>query len=158
MFFPYLLPFVIHQNSLSTLVPDTFFNKDYLASYLSYNIKTLATDFIAFDSVENTTINSVPVIIKTTTKIERKFALAVPINDVYDWGRENSKGHEFIYSKYIRAGNGFDSTNQAPSCENVPGAGDNFPLAPDMRGEVRVLKAGGRGLPTSMQEWENQKN
>ena len=65
--------------------------------------------------VEDTTINSVPVKIKTTTTIERKFALAVPINDVYDWGRENSKGHEFIYSKYIRAGDTFDNTNQAPS-------------------------------------------
>ena len=32
--------------------------------------------------VEDTTINSVPVKIKTTTTIERKFALAVPINDV----------------------------------------------------------------------------
>ncbi len=51
--------FVIHQNSLSTLVPNAFFNKDYLASYLSYNIKTLATDFIAFDSIENTTIKNV---------------------------------------------------------------------------------------------------
>ena len=108
--------------------------------------------------VENTTINSVPVQIKTTTKIERKFALAVPINDVYDWGRENFKGHEFIYSKYIRAGDTFDDTNQAPSCENVPGGGDNFPLAPEMRGEVRILKAGGGGLPISIQEWENQKN
>ena len=108
--------------------------------------------------VENTTINSAPVIIKTTTKIERKFALTVPINDVYDWGEKNSKEHEFIYSKYIRAGNGFDSTNQAPSCENAPGAGDNFPLAPDMQGEVRILKATGTGLPFSIQEWENQKN
>ena len=107
--------------------------------------------------VEDTTINSVPVKITTTTTIERKFALAVPINDVYDWGEENSKGHEFIYSKYIRAGDSFDDTNQAPSCENIPGAGDNSP-SPDMQGEVRILKAGGGGLPISMDEWENQKN
>jgi hypothetical protein len=43
---------VIHQNSLSILVPNTYFNEDYLASYLSHNIKTLATDYITFDSLE----------------------------------------------------------------------------------------------------------
>lgn len=43
---------VIHQNSLSSLVPNTYFKEDNLASYLSYNIKTLATDYITFDSLE----------------------------------------------------------------------------------------------------------
>ncbi|WP_299669044.1 DUF3822 family protein [uncultured Polaribacter sp.] len=42
---------VIHQNNLSTLVPNHFFNENELASYLSLNIKTLATDFIAFDEI-----------------------------------------------------------------------------------------------------------
>jgi hypothetical protein len=47
---------VIHQNSLATLVPNVFFNKDKLASYLNFNIKTLSTDFIIFDELEQ--INS----------------------------------------------------------------------------------------------------
>ncbi len=43
----------IHQNSLSTLVPTSFFDENKLKMYLQYNIKTLATDFIAFDDVLN---------------------------------------------------------------------------------------------------------
>lgn len=42
---------VIHQNTLSTLVPDALFNPEELNTYLDYNIKTLTTDFIAFDSL-----------------------------------------------------------------------------------------------------------
>jgi hypothetical protein len=44
---------VIHQNNLSTLVPNQFFNEKELASYLNFNIKTLATDFITFDDLQN---------------------------------------------------------------------------------------------------------
>lgn len=51
--------FVIHQNSLSTLVPNTFFNKDHLASYLKHSIQTLATDFITFDSIDALEIKNV---------------------------------------------------------------------------------------------------
>jgi len=47
---------VIHQNNLSTLVPDRFFNKKKMAFYLNFNIKTLATDFITFDDLE--TVNA----------------------------------------------------------------------------------------------------
>ncbi|MGB1284686.1 MAG: DUF3822 family protein, partial [Polaribacter sp.] len=39
--------FVIHQNDLSTLVPNKFFDKNKLKDYLNYTIKTLASDFIA---------------------------------------------------------------------------------------------------------------
>ncbi|WP_232734728.1 DUF3822 family protein [Polaribacter sp. ALD11] len=43
---------VIHQNNLATLVPNSFFDERKLASYLNFNIKTLATDFITFDNLE----------------------------------------------------------------------------------------------------------
>jgi hypothetical protein len=43
---------VIHQNNLSTLVPDHFFNEKELTSYLNFNVKTLATDFVSFDAIE----------------------------------------------------------------------------------------------------------
>lgn len=43
---------VIHQNNLSTLVPNRFFDKKKLAFYLNFNVKTLATDFITFDDLE----------------------------------------------------------------------------------------------------------
>ncbi|WP_243456820.1 DUF3822 family protein [Polaribacter batillariae] len=44
---------VIHQNNLVTLVPNEYFNKNQLASYLNFNIKTLATDFITFDEIDS---------------------------------------------------------------------------------------------------------
>ncbi|MEE9407719.1 MAG: DUF3822 family protein [Polaribacter sp.] len=50
---------VIHQNNLATLVPNKYFNEDKLAEYLNFNIKTLATDFIAFDEIENIKAKSV---------------------------------------------------------------------------------------------------
>ena len=40
---------VIHQNNLSVLVPNRYFNKKELASYLNFNIKKLTIDYIAFD-------------------------------------------------------------------------------------------------------------
>ncbi|MFQ3181496.1 MAG: hypothetical protein ACI9Z4_001091 [Polaribacter sp.] len=42
----------IHQNKLSTVVPNRFFNKKNMASYLNFNIKTLATDFVTFDDLK----------------------------------------------------------------------------------------------------------
>jgi hypothetical protein len=42
---------VIHENSLSTLVPSAYFDEKFLAEYLNFNIKTLKTDFIAFDDL-----------------------------------------------------------------------------------------------------------
>ncbi|PWG04994.1 DUF3822 family protein [Polaribacter aquimarinus] len=43
---------VIHQNALSCLVPNEYFNENKLESYLSYNIKSLTTDYITFDNLE----------------------------------------------------------------------------------------------------------
>ena len=43
----------IHQNNLSTLVPNKYFSEDKLSEYLNFNIKTLATDFLTFDELNN---------------------------------------------------------------------------------------------------------
>ena len=42
---------VIHQNNLSTLVPDLYFKKGDLNNYLKYSIKTIATDLIVYDDL-----------------------------------------------------------------------------------------------------------
>lgn len=42
---------VIHQNNLVTLVPNAFFSKKNLKEYLSFNIKTLPTDFFVYDDL-----------------------------------------------------------------------------------------------------------
>ncbi|PQJ82942.1 hypothetical protein BTO16_02505 [Polaribacter glomeratus] len=49
--FEYTSVLVIHKNNLATLVPSKYFDENKLASYLNFNIKTLSTDFIAFDEV-----------------------------------------------------------------------------------------------------------
>jgi hypothetical protein len=43
---------IIHQNSLSTLVPNTLFLEEHLKEYLDFNIKTLENDFFAYDSID----------------------------------------------------------------------------------------------------------
>ena len=43
---------VIHQNSLATLVPNKLFREEHLKDYLDFNIKTLKTDFFAFDNID----------------------------------------------------------------------------------------------------------
>ncbi len=50
---------IIHQNNLATLVPAALFNENELQLYLDYNIKTLANDFIAFDSLTQLDIKNV---------------------------------------------------------------------------------------------------
>lgn len=41
--------FAIHQNNLATLVPNKLFERNNLAPYLKYDVKTLKTDFITYD-------------------------------------------------------------------------------------------------------------
>ena len=50
---------VIHQNNLFTLVPDLYFSENKLSEYLNFNIKTLATDFIAFDDIQGVNAKNV---------------------------------------------------------------------------------------------------
>ena len=50
---------VVHQNNLFTLVPNAYFSEDKLTEYLNFNIKTLATDFIAFDDIQGTNAKNV---------------------------------------------------------------------------------------------------
>lgn len=42
----------IHKNELVTQVPQELFDENHLKSYLNYNIKTLPSDFIAFDNLQ----------------------------------------------------------------------------------------------------------
>jgi hypothetical protein len=50
---------IIHQNNLSTLVPTPLFDENELTVYLDYNIKTLANDYAAFDSLGQLDIKNV---------------------------------------------------------------------------------------------------
>ncbi|MFV9551132.1 DUF3822 family protein [Algibacter sp. PT7-4] len=49
---------IVHDNDLSTLVPEPLFNENHLADYLKFNSKILKSDFIAFDAIkENKSVN-----------------------------------------------------------------------------------------------------
>ena len=49
---------VIHQNELSTLVPEAFYDEKNKADYLKFNSKILRTDFITVDKIEvNKSVN-----------------------------------------------------------------------------------------------------
>lgn len=50
---------VIHQNSLATIVPDEYFDEKKLKIYLNYTVKTLADDYIAFDTLQSVNANTV---------------------------------------------------------------------------------------------------
>jgi len=50
---------IIHQNNLSTVVPAALFHEDELDLYLNYNIKTLANDYVAFDSLSHVDLKNV---------------------------------------------------------------------------------------------------
>ena len=47
---------VVHQNELSTIVPNELFNENNCADYLKYNSKILKSDYIAYDDI--TAINA----------------------------------------------------------------------------------------------------
>ena len=44
---------VFHQNNLATIVPNEYFNENSLKDYLNFTIKTLATDFISYDGIDD---------------------------------------------------------------------------------------------------------
>jgi hypothetical protein len=50
---------VIHNNNLSTFVPEALFDENFLGSYLQYNTKVFETDFFAFDEISNYQMNAV---------------------------------------------------------------------------------------------------
>ena len=50
---------VIHNNNLSTFVPEPLFDEHFLGSYLQFNTKVFETDFFAFDEISNYQLNTV---------------------------------------------------------------------------------------------------
>jgi hypothetical protein len=50
---------VIHNNNLSTFVPEPLFDENFLGSYLQYNTKVFETDFFTFDEISKYQLNAV---------------------------------------------------------------------------------------------------
>ena len=49
---PFKKVFLIHNNALSTFVPEALFNDKNLSDYLKFNIKILENDFMAYDALK----------------------------------------------------------------------------------------------------------
>lgn len=65
---------VIHDNNLSALVPDAFFNENHLADYLKFNSKILKSDYITFDKIPiNNSVNVYVPYINVNNYIYDKF-------------------------------------------------------------------------------------
>jgi hypothetical protein len=43
---------VVHQNNLSCLVPNTYFEEAHMKTYLEHNVKVLPNDFISYDPLK----------------------------------------------------------------------------------------------------------
>jgi len=56
---PFHIVRVCHTNNLASLVPFSIFDNTLLSSYLDYNIRVLADDFITYDEVHHTDIVNV---------------------------------------------------------------------------------------------------
>ncbi len=50
---------VIHQNNLNALVPNPYFKEDALKSYLKYSIRTITTDLIVYDELDDLQMKNV---------------------------------------------------------------------------------------------------
>jgi hypothetical protein len=95
---------VIHQNELSTLVPDALYDESCKADYLKFNSKILRTDLIAEDTIAvNNSINVyVPYvninnyIFETFGEFVYKHASSVFINTVLQHKQPNASAEVYI--------------------------------------------------------------
>ncbi len=97
--------FAVHQNNLSTLVPDEYFDRNNLVPYLKYSVKTLTTDFITYDSL--TTVNAHTVYIPYVNinnylfqnfgEFEYKHHSTILIDKVLEYSKENADRQFFVH-------------------------------------------------------------
>ncbi|TDQ25791.1 uncharacterized protein DUF3822 [Tenacibaculum caenipelagi] len=103
--------FAIHQNNLATLVPNKLFDRNSLASYLKYTVKTLKTDFITYDLHDIIAANTVYIpyvninnyLFQNFGEFEYKHHSTVLINKLLIYSKENSENQFFVHvsSNYI---------------------------------------------------------
>ena len=95
----------IHQNNLATLVPTTYFDRNNLAPYLKYTVKTLLTDFITYDCLLNNTVNTVYIpyvninnyLFQNFGEFEYKHHSTVLIEKLVHFSKENSEAQFFVH-------------------------------------------------------------
>ena len=88
---------VIHNNNLSTFVPEPLFDENFLGSYLQYNTKVFDTDFFAFDEIPNYQMNAVYIpyvninnfFIDQFGSFDYKHASSILVNKLLDASKNN---------------------------------------------------------------------
>ena len=96
---------VIHNNNLSTFVPNALFDDEYLGSYLQYNTKVFETDFFAFDTIEKYDINNVFIpyvninnfFIDQFGSFNYKHANSILVEKLLDLSKNNDEKKMFVH-------------------------------------------------------------
>lgn len=97
--------FAIHQNNLATLVPNELFDRNNLAPYLNYTVKTLKTDFITYDVLDATSASNVYIpyvninnyLFQNFGEFEYKHHSTVLIDKLLNYSKENSEQQFFVH-------------------------------------------------------------
>ncbi len=97
--------FAIHQNNLATLVPNEYFDRSCLESYLKFTVKTLFTDFITYDSLKTIEANTVYIpyvninnyLFQNFGEFEYKHHSTILIDKLLNYSKEDSEKQFFVY-------------------------------------------------------------
>jgi hypothetical protein len=96
---------VIHNNNLSTFVPNPLFDEDYLGSYLQYNAKVFETDFFASDAVNQYDMHSVYIpfvnvnnfLLDKFGVFEYKHSSTILVTKLLDLSKNNDNKKMFVH-------------------------------------------------------------
>ncbi|WGH75733.1 DUF3822 family protein [Tenacibaculum tangerinum] len=97
--------FAIHQNNLATIVPNELFDRNNLAPYLKYTVKTLKTDFITYDLHNIIAANTVYIpyvninnfIFQNFGEFEYKHHSTVLIDKLLSYSEQDSEEQFFVH-------------------------------------------------------------
>ncbi|WP_147676879.1 DUF3822 family protein [Algibacter pacificus] len=95
---------VIHENELSTLVPQTIFNENAIADYLKFNSKILKSDFVTFDNIDiNQSVNVYIPYVNVNNYIfdlygdfTYKHASTVLIETILEWEKNSESSNFYV--------------------------------------------------------------
>ena len=95
---------IIYRNNLNSIVPIAYFDESNLSQYLNFSIKTLKTDYIAYDTLKNTKTNNIYIpyvninnyLFQHFGEFEYRHHLSVYIDKLIDLNNENDSKTMYI--------------------------------------------------------------
>ncbi|WP_233131497.1 DUF3822 family protein [Tenacibaculum holothuriorum] len=101
--------FAVHQNNLATLVPEEYFDRNNLKPYLKYSVKTLPTDYITYDTLDNIEANTVYIpyvninnyLFQNFGEFEFKHHSTVLVDKLLNLNNEHQQFYVYVNSKSI---------------------------------------------------------